>query len=401
MRSMFNINTFYIIVWILYHLQGLLPDFFSPIARVLLFVNMAISIYYAFVANSKYRLPVYFKGLNVLLIMFTIYGIILMIDPRPLYAHGVVAIDKFSYLKSIYLSLLPIYPFYVFTRQGLIDEAVIKRWLLVFLPFMIVIYFYRQHQAELAAMMIGSDRDEFTNNAGYMFLAIMPTVAFLKKKPFVQYALLALCIFFTLMSMKRGAIIIGAFCVFIFMCMSIKTAPRNRKWWIFTLSIGMILVVYYYVQYMLNTSDYFNSRIEATMEGYSSQREVIYSSLWEIFTTNTNALQILVGGGACATLRYIGSYAHNDWLELLINQGVVGVVIFALYWINFYKSYRRAKNNPTLSLVLLLLIIINFMKTLFSMSYDDMGFYETMVLGYCLANISVNYEHFDNNPRLS
>lgn len=401
MRMKFNISTFYILAWILYYLQGLLPSFFSPIARVLLLSNLAVSIYYVYVANSKFRLPVYFKGLNLMLIMFTIYGIILIIDPRPLYKHDIIAIDKFSYLKSIYLSLLPIYSFYVFARRGLIQGKDIKRWFFVFIPFMIVIYFYRQHQAGLAAMMSGADREEFTNNAGYMFLAIMPTVAFFKKKPFLQYAFLALCMLFTLMSMKRGAIIIGAFCVFIFLCMSIKTAPRNRKWWIFTLSIGMILVVYYYVQYMLNTSDYFNSRIEATMEGYSSQRDVIYSSLWEIFTTNTNALQILVGGGACATLRYIGSYAHNDWLELLINQGVVGVLIYALYWICFFKSYRRAKNNPTISLVLLLLIIINFMKTLFSMSYDDMVFYETMVLGYCLANFSVNYEHFDHNPRLS
>ena len=401
MRLKFNISTFYILAWILYYLQGLLPSFFSPIARVLLLFNLAVSIYYVYVANSKFRLPVYFKGLNLMLIMFTIYGIILIIDPRPLYKHDIIAIDKFSYLKSIYLSLLPIYSFYVFARRGLIQGKDIKRWFFVFIPFMIVIYFYRQHQAGLAAMMSGSDREEFTNNAGYMFLAIMPTVAFFKKKPFLQYAFLALCMLFTLMSMKRGAIIIGALCVFVFLYMSTKTASRSRKGWFFILSVALLAVGYYYVQYMLNTSDYFNYRVETTIEGNSSQRDVIYSSLWEIFITDLNAIQMLIGSGACATLHYIGSYAHNDWLELLINQGIIGVVAYIFYWICFYKSYKRAKYNPAIMLALLLLLIITFLKTLFSMSYNDMEFFETMTLGYCLANISTYYEHLDNNPRLS
>ena len=68
-----------------------------------------MSLYYAFYANAKYRLPVYFKGLNLLLIMFTIYGVILLISGehivfRPSYK----GTSNIEYLKSIYKSLLPV-----------------------------------------------------------------------------------------------------------------------------------------------------------------------------------------------------------------------------------------------------------------------------------------------------
>jgi len=387
MRLNFNISTFYILAWILYYLQELLPSDFGPIARVLLLLNFVISIYYAFVANLKYKLPVYFKGLNFMLVMFTLYGILLMLDPRPLYAHDIVAVDKFNYLKQIYLSLVPIYPFYVFTRQGLINEDKLKLWLCILIPLLIVFFFYRQNQFQLAAM---DGREEFTNNAGYMFVAIMPTIVFFNKKPFVQYALLALCMFFILLSMKRGAIIIGVLCVLFFLYMSTKSASRSQKGWLLILSVVLLIVGYFNIKYLMNTSDYFNNRIEATLEGNSSQRDVIYSSLWGIYTTKFNSLQLIFGGGACATLRYLGSYAHNDWLELLINQGILGVVAYISYWLYFYKSYNKSKGNPTVSLALFLLLIISFLRTLFSMSYGDMEFFETMTLGYCLANVVVN-----------
>ena len=36
----------------------------------------------------------------------------------------------------------------------------------------------------------------------------------------------------------------------------------------------------------------------------------------------------------------MSNFAHNDWLEILTNQGLVGVVIYGFYWVCFMLTCR-------------------------------------------------------------
>lgn len=91
---------------------------------------------------------------------------------------------------------------------------------------------------------------------------------------------------------------------------------------------------------MMAESDYFNHRIEQTLEGDSSNRDVIYGGLIIHFLDETNALKLFLGNGAQATLKIHGGFAHNDWLELLINNGIIGALIYILLDL-FYKIFSE------------------------------------------------------------
>ena len=62
-----------------------------------------------------------------------------------------------------------------------------------------------------------------------------------------------------------------------------------------------------------------------------------------------------------------------------------------MYWCGFYKTWKGTTNAEAKT-ILALTIIIYFAKTLFSMSYGDMTYVSTSVLGYALATMSEQSE---------
>ena len=74
------------------------------------------------------------------------------------------------------------------------------------------------------------------------------------------------------------------------------------------------------------------------MEGDISGRDNIAKLIIDYHGTQANVFQIVFGSGSDGTLRLIGAYAHNDWLEILFNQGIVGIIMYVIYWISFLSN---------------------------------------------------------------
>lgn len=375
-------------MWLIYYLQSLLFGKSGGIVSTLIvFSLIGISFYHFIYTLLNYRMPKYMKGLTVLVIMFTIYGVILVLSGKTIrFMSSNVLVRNYSYIKSIYISLLPIYSFFVFTRKGMLSKEMLQKWTLLFLV-VVVLQFVQQQRLALA--MAVDDSEEFTNNYGYLFLSMIPLLVFWQHRRIVQYVGLGVSMSFILLGMKRGAILIGTLSLFVFLYHTMKTASKKQKNWVFILTFVLVIVGVYMVSDMLQNSVYFNKRIEDTLEGNSSGRNRLYSIFWRHFINESNPLLFIFGNGANATLTFSWGYAHNDWLEIAINQGLLGLVIYAYYWITFYKTWRRIKFDNQIYLAVGLILMIFFLKTIFSMSYNDMTVYDTLCLGYCMGMLSI------------
>ncbi len=290
-----------------------------------------------------------------------------------------------AYLKAIYKSLLPIYAFYVFARKGLLVENTIRFWFFVFLVLIINAYYRNQARLLMELQERGSSFDEATNNVGYSFVALLPAIILFRKKPLLQYVLLLLCGYFILSSMKRGAILCGTLCLFWFLNQNYKTAQKNRKWIIAVFGLVVIIIGIYYVNYLLENSAYFVRRIEQVEEGNSSHRDELYTTYFYHFINENNPFRLLFGNGAWSTLKFGSNFAHNDWLEIAIGQGLLGIVLYLVYWVGFYCSWRRTKNDDDAFIAIGMLFFIYFLQSFFSMSYDSVSRSSAIVLGYYLA----------------
>ena len=389
MSKHLNICNIYIFLWCLYSLQGVLYAKGSIISQAILLVLLLISLYYTVQTIFKTEMPPYLKAAGWLLAMFTVYGMILILSKEQLYVRGddIGLVSNKDYLKNIYSSFLPIYTFFVFAKQGLLTESLLRKWMPIFLVIVIAAFFRTQNEQLAEAEELLSNKEEFTNNTGYIFLSMIPLLLFVKK-PILQYLLLLVCVVFIIAAMKRGAIIICAISLIPFFLWTLKGLSFGKKLLISTLIVASAFAIIYYISYMLDTSEYFQNRLDQTLEGDASGRDENYLQLLKQIFYFATPLQFLFGIGAWGTLKVADNFAHNDWLELGVNQGVLGVVSYVIYWIAFYITARGIKYNNTARYALMLIILIYFTKTMFSMSYDSMPIYATIVIGYCLANYS-------------
>lgn len=383
MKKKFTSCDFFCIIALLCFLNGSLYAGGSALAQGFQLILIAMSMFYWYVANTQYKLPIFFKGLNVLLLLFTIYGVAVIIENPTWARHGTQ-----TFLKQVYKSLLPIYSFYVFAKRDQFTIKKLKFWYMVF--FILVVRSYYLEDARLSSVIeeSGTAYTSLTNNAAYRFVGVLPGLVLFRKKPVIQYSLMAVCAYFLISGMKRGAMLCGAVCLLWFIFSNYKVANNKQRRIILIVTIAIILLGVFYVNYMMETSNFFQHRVQQTKEGDSSNRDYIYGTLWQHFLNEENILRILFGNGVYSTVRFIGTPAHNDWLEIVTGQGVLGVFIYVIYWVCFFITWRRSRKCPETFMIIGMTLICYFLSSCFSMSYDSVSRSAGMTLGFALASMS-------------
>ena len=391
MKQYLNSCTLYILLWALYYLQGTLYASGSAISQGILAVLMVWSIFIAIKVNIEYKMPAFLKVLNIFIVVMTTYGIVLMIGNEPLYLENVLMekVSKSNFLKSIYMSLLPIYVMFYYSDKGSLSQNVIRLFSLIWLVIVILLFVRGQREAELLALHLGKTGDvEITNNAAYDLLYLFPLILFWRKTPLLQYIVAFVIFAFIVAGMKRGAILIGVVCLLWFIYQTIQNTRGFRKISIIILTFFLIYIGVNYIENLYETSPYFKHRIEQTLEGNTSGRDFIYLSLWNHFQNDMSLIHFLFGNGASATIKVFGQYAHNDWLELLINQGLLGASIYAFCFITLLYTIYISRMNEEVFSLLVMIFVIMFASSLFSMSYSSLGLPIAIGLGYCLCYIN-------------
>lgn len=277
-----------------------------------------------------------------------------------------------------------------YVKRNILTDSLIRLFLVFWLIITIFLYIRVQLEFQTKMVELGHNEDrEMTNNIAYDFLHLFPLLFLWNRKPLFQYLFAAVMFAFIMAGMKRGAILIGAVCLIWFLYRVFVNAKGKGKILILLCTMLLIYVGANYVMNLYETSPYFKYRIEQTLEGNSSNRDVIYSSLWNIYNSDSSLLHFLFGNGASATLRVFGAYAHNDWLELLINQGLLGAVLYAVYFAALLYTIYKNKNNKDVYSILAMIFVIMFVSSLFSMSYASLGLPIAVGLGYCLNKSTV------------
>lgn len=400
--KVFNICNLYILLWCIYFAQDGLSIGGTIITQLIFLFNLMITLYTFVRTMIEGNMPFSMKILGLLILLFTIYGMEPIIFRRDFYIQASNSImPSFGYLVAIYISIVPVFAYYYFTKRGFLTEKIIKRWIPIFLITSSLVF----RGNIMKTLEWSSKEDEITNNAGYLFLALIPALVFYKKLPLIQYTLLAITTIMMLVAVKRGALVIGILTIlWVFAKQFSDMTKRQRLMLIFTILIFVGSMIFVIIQ-LVASNPYFVKRFFDFLDGNSSSRDVLYAILIDYFFNLENPIQIMFGSGANATLEIGENLAHNDWIEILINQGIFGTLIYAVFWISFGLYVRKSKqSNNTLHTVLGALFIIYLMKTFFSMSYTDIAFSASPVLGYCFAKsyqIIKENEDLHNIPELS
>ena len=319
-----------------------------------------------------------------MLLVITIYGLALFLSGFALYP-GEINLQtslEYGYIQKYYISIFPIYFFYWLSLKGILSEENVKPVFFVFLFFSILAYYQNYY-----LMSNELDTEEITNNMGYIFVPLIPMLALIKMNDIWKYILLIFVFAIIMMSMKRGAILVATIALLLYLKHHLNTKSTKQYIYIIILSVVAVCAIYVFVMNLYETSDYFKARFINTTEGDTSNRTFIYTHFYDFYIYQTSSLEFLWGCGANTTYLKLGEYAHNDWLEFAINQGLIsGVIPYLVYWIFFIWEWKHFEQGLiTYKQVLGDLIIFLFVRSLFSMSIDGMPTIATLCIGYCLA----------------
>ena len=185
-------------------------------------------------------------------------------------------------------------------------------------------------------------------------------------------------------SAKRGAIMITGLSTAWFLYYDLKKSTGKQKVIIVLLVVIAGLFLYNYISSLIEESYYLNYLFEKTIEGDSSGRDLLYARAWETFKSG-DLINVVFGYGADSTYTLLGNRAHNDWLELLINQGIIGVLVYAFFWYQIFWYWFKSKSSIFTFAVLGSIVIIFFMRTLFSMLYNDLSPIACLPFAWCIA----------------
>lgn len=394
MKKIFNQCNFYTLLWCYYYWHTSIYNVSSFFSRLVLLLCIILSLFYMLLVIKQYSIPSYLKWLGVLFIMFSIYGYFRYSELSFAVVNGIL-IDKLYSFKNICISILPIFSYYYFSKKQQLNDKVLRYYSLVFLCICFVTYYsynMKTRGIELGEMV------EYTNNTGYYFLSLLPIMCFWKEKPICQYIYLGVVMIMILLCFKRGAIVSASMCVLAFLYVSLKNTTRRRRLFIFVLSTIFIFLVYFFVSYLLETSDYFNLRVAKTLEGDANGREEMYPLFLNFLLNQADLRQLIYGSGFDGSLKLFGQYCHNDWFEMLIDHGFIGFTLYIFYWLSFFQSLRlkKLRSANDYYLPMLLLFILLFCNTLYSFSINSMYIYETCVLGFCVSSSSSSRKKYQD-----
>lgn len=358
----FKLFYLYVLMNIIYGLYGSIIPIPGVIANASFVVASYISLVFFFKLFSRRNNNQFFKGWTLLCWLFLAYGITHLLFGDSYVTMGrnngvlveTAIVAPFDYLKYIIPSMFPIYVCYYYKRQGAYDDKLLYYLFLLFLIIALLRF--------VAIMSTFSATFDITNNAGYFFLLLLPLLFYCPK-----YKLLFLVIIYTFifLSMKRGAIFTGVACLPFIIPILIK-GRVSRLASIIIMAIGF-LIIFLIGDYIYSSSDYLQDRIMATMEGKIGGREEIFETGYNYFLSQP-ILTLLFGNGADSTVKIMGNYAHNDWLEIAICQGIFGLLAYLFFWIQILTfTFKQESSKDRTSFFLIFLI--SFLMTIFSQSY--------------------------------
>jgi len=224
------------------------------------------------------------------------------------------------------------------------------------------------------------------NNVSYSFVALLPVVFLIRKKIF-SVAVLIFLMFFIIQGAKRGAILGGGLIVAVYFYHLIKDANnKNNSLRLVGVLILILLLMYFGYDYYLS-NEFVIDRMSSIYEG-GSGRDFIYTKILNYWYHSDNIVKYFFGFGFAYSLKITnGLFAHNDWLELLSNIGLIGVLSYLMLYYSSIRVFQKYNWVSIEKYILLSVMLVWFLSSMVSMWYTNIqqGYLYSIILAYLVV----------------
>lgn len=260
-----------------------------------------------------------------------------------------------SLSKSLFLLLIGIYLISLFWGGVTNAFPTSMHYFTVITPLILFVFSYNSYQVEgnakhfniyIALVFIGL-AVYYNNHVGLNILEVIDErssgsytllfmLPFFLCFPKMAYRMTGIIVIFIaiLISLKRGGIISLTASVFIyFLVYNFATQKKKLKLFVVLFSVAFLVALFFMYDYLEDTTGgVISERFQNISVDEGSGRKGIYSNVWRLIS-NSSLGELFWGHGWNAVRMKIGISAHNDFLEILFDFGLlVFIAYLLLYW---------------------------------------------------------------------
>lgn len=217
---------------------------------------------------------------------------------------------------------------YLFVRSDYSFLDRFRRMFFLFVLFGVVVFF--------RAMVI---RD-FGGQSNMIYFLVLPVpVILLTKNVRWRNIILILVTFFAVLSMKRSMILALALFWAIICCKFFLSSAK--KGLAIALSFLVILAAFGTFRIVNNvTGGRLSSRLDSDTDDVTNGREAIYLVTWDMIVKSSPAHLVLGHGqNAVRADSILEVSAHNEFLEILYDYGLIALLVYFFFWGHLIKQW--------------------------------------------------------------
>ncbi len=363
------------LAFILYFLQGWIYPEGSLVSKTCVgFLIVVSGVYLCITLLLNDRKSLFYKAWTFLVIL-NILGYVFTGDLSSQWHK-----DMF---KTLLGCMLPFYPFYYFAKKDNIKSIQLIRFSLILLPVYIIQYYLNR-----SSIMLEFDVDETKTviNTSYLFVGLIPYVFLIRKNRLFSIAMMLFIMFFVIMGAKRGAIISGAVGLLIYYFYLMKTVEKRNRIFNYLLIVFVVLALSVTAYQIFIKNEFTLIRMLSLREGDSSGRDLIYRTILNNWY-NSNFGNLIYGHGFAASIDITGKFAHSDWMELLSNFGLIGIISYLILFCSAASFCLKNEWSFDKRIIMATITIIWFIISFFSFWYSAMSWApQTMLFGYLIGS---------------
>lgn len=189
---------------------------------------------------------------------------------------------------------------------------------------------------------------DYTVTAIYYLVCLAPFLFGIQSKR-IKFILATVMLIMVLISFKRSAVIVVLIALSVLIIENKNDINFKRLTTILISIITLICIcalVYFFINESINFDFDSIFRVWNYRLNSSSGRLAIYREVLFLFF-NSNLLNVLLGHGqnAVISISSLGLSAHNDFLEILFNYGLIGFISFVVFIIYLFREKKNIKRK--------------------------------------------------------
>lgn len=336
-------------------------------------ISILLYAFLSFIFVIQNKKKIILRGFTGSFLLFNLYICSVTLLYSLIYPFGTI-----STYVIIFVPLLTF--FYFFCAYKEIEKWIIEVCILALFALLVYSY-YVTYNTRVFESLVGSN-EFFVSNASYFVVYLLPFLLCIRDMR-IKIAAILIAVVVCLSSVKRGSTVCLGVGVIVYL---LELNRYSSKRWISFKSLlitTLILAAVYFVALQVSetSGDYISQRFESLNEDRGTHRLDIYrTTLSMIFSSNP--IQLLIGHGwnrvvVDSPLSYS---AHNDFLEVLYDTGVVGFCLFISLWLHLWRWFKRLRmiKSPFTAPLAASLAIM-----LFGMMYSHILLYPFYYLMFC------------------